>query len=535
MAAEGVEHVFGLMGAGTIQLTNHLVHDLGVSYHAVRHESAAVGAADGFARTGAGVGVALVSSGPGFSNTLTALYTARKGSSPLVLVAPDSDLTPPLRHPFAGGAQKLDETLIATVLDTPVIRCDPRSASADVGAAFAVARERQVPVVLLYPYEAIGVDAASHEPAPVPRRPVPEPRQAELETAARMLAEAENPLILAGLGAARAGAGESLVRLAERCGALLTTSLRGAGLFAGRPYNLGICGGFSTEPIAELIEKSDCVFAVGASLNGFTTRRGELMAGKRIIHCDADTSAFSRYERPDVMLFGDAKVVADRLHDLVKPRAEAPFRAAAEAAGLVSPSLLHDFEDVSQPGALDPRAVCRRIDELMPETRTIVADANSASEFPVEQVRLFEPESLLWMFDFGALGSGLGAGIGAAVARPDRTTALFLGDGGLFMSLGDLDTVAREQLPLLIVCLNDRAYGAEISFMRAIQVPESLARFETPDLTEVARSIGLEAATISQLEDLDGHATRIANLDRPLFLNCLISEDPVHSPIRAHV
>jgi acetolactate synthase-1/2/3 large subunit len=536
VAAEQVEHVFGLMGAGTIQLTHHLVSDFGVAYHAVRHESAAVGAADGFARTGAGVGVALVSSGPGFTNALTALHTAKRGASPLVLLAPDSDLTPPLRHPFAGGAQKLDESTIATLLDTIVVRCDPRTVYADVAAAFGAARERQTPVALLYPLEANGVSAAPRKargtPAP---RAVIEPPQPELEAAARVLSESERPLVLAGLGAARAGAEASLLRLADRCGALLATSLRGAGLFVGHPYNLGICGGFATEPISELIAESDCVLAVGASLNGFTTRRGELMAGKRIVHCDVDASAFYRYERPEVALFGDSKLVADALYDLVEPRSKSAYRAAAEAAGLVSPSLLHPFDDVSQPGKLDPRAICRRIDELLPDARTVVADCNSASEFPVEHVRILTPESLLWMFDFGALGSGLGPALGAAVAQPERTTVLFMGDGALFMTLGDLDTFVRERIPALVVCLNDRAYGAEIAFMRSLQISENIARFETPDLAGIARAIGWEAATISDLSELDGYAERIANLERPLFLNCLITEDPVYSPLRPHV
>jgi len=536
IAAEEVEHVFGLMGAGTIQLTHHLVSDFGVKYHAVRHESAAVGAADGFARTGAGVGVALVSSGPGFTNSLTALHTAKRGASPLVLLAPDSDLTPPLRHPFAGGAQKLDESLIATVLDALVVRCDPRTVYADVAAAFSAARERETPVVLLYPFEANSVSAAPGKTASPPaRRAVIEPRQVELEAAARVISEAERPLVLAGLGAARAGAEESLLRLADRCGALLATSLRGAGLFAGHPYNLGICGGFATEPISDLIAQSDCIIAVGASLNGFTTRRGELMAGKRIVHCDVDASAFYRHERPEVALFGDAKLVAEALFDLVESRSVSAYRAAAEAAGLVSPSLLHPFDDVSQPGKLDPRAICRRIDELLPQARTVVADCNSASEFPVEHVRILTPESLLWMFDFGALGSGLGPALGAAVAQPERTTVLFIGDGALFMTLGDLDTFVGERQPLLVVCLNDRAYGAEIAFMRSLHISEDLARFETPDLAEIARAIGWEAATISALADFDDYAKRIANLDRPLFLNCLITEDPVYSPLRPHV
>jgi thiamine pyrophosphate-dependent acetolactate synthase large subunit-like protein len=437
-----------------------------------------------------------------------------------------------MRFPFAGGTQSLDETLILTALDVDVVRCDPRSVYADVATAFARARERQAPVVLLYPLEANGADAAGSPLVATSVGPVGvEPRQAELEAAARVVSEAERPLVLAGLGAARAGAGQSLARLADRCGALLTTSLRGAGLFAGHSYNLGICGGFASDRTAELIAQSDCVLAFGASLNSFTTRRGDLVKSARIIHCDVDASAFHRYERPDVSILGSAKLVADRLNELVEARDGSPYRAAADAEGLASASLLHPFDDVSSPGQLDPRAVCRRIDALLPEARTIVTDCGQSSEFPVEQMRVFDPQTLLWMFDFGAVGSGLGA----AVARPDRATVLFIGDGGLLMTLGDLDTVVRERIPLLVVCLNDRAFGAEVMHMQALGVPVELARFPTPDLGEVARSVGFEAATVNELEDFELLAEQIANLDRPTFLNCLIYENPVDSPLRPHV
>ena len=537
VAAEDVAHVFGLMGAGTIELTRHLVSDHGVRYYSTRHEAAAVGAADGYARTGAGVGVAIVSSGPGVTNALTALTTARRGASPLVVIAPDSDSASPMRFPFAGGTQTLDETLILTALDVDVVRCDPRSVYADVASAFARARERQAPVVVLYGLEANGsyVARPSSLTAGGPGRVEVGPREAELDAAARVLSEAERPLVLAGLGAARAGAGESLSRLADRCGALLATSLRGAGLFAGHRYNLGISGGFAPDPAAELIAQSDCVLAVGVSLNPFTTRRGELVKGGRIIQCDVDASAFHRFERPEVSILGDARIVADRLNELVESRDGSTYRLAADAAGLASTSLLHPFDDVSSSGQLDPRAVCRRIDELLPDARTIVTDCGQSSEFPVEQMRVFAPQTLLWMFDFGAVGSGLGAAIGAAVAQPERTTVLFIGDGGLLMTLGDLDTAVRERIPLLVVCLNDRAYGAEVMHMQALGVPVEPARFATPDLAEVARSVGWDAATVSDLDDFDRLAPQIENVERPTFLNCLISENPVDSPLRPHV
>ena len=143
-----------------------------------------------------------------------------------------------------------------------------------------------------------------------------------------------------------------------------------------------------------------------------------------------------------------------------------------------------------------------------------------------------DPDSLLWMMDFGAVGAGLGAAIGAAIGRPDRTTVLFIGDGGFFMTMGELDLAIRDRVPLLLVCLNDRAYGSELYHMREMGVPLDGAFFETPELDAIARAMGADAQRITTLEQLDALTHSFSSLDGPLFLDCIITQDFLPSPLR---
>lgn len=541
IATEGTTHAFGLMGAGTIQLTHHLTHDQNVCYHAARHESGAVGAADGYARVGREVGVCLVTWGPAITNTLTALTTARRGASPVVLVAGDSSTMAPSRSPFAAGPQAIDASRLFAAIDIPVVRCEPRSVADDVARCFSQARLRETPVVLLVPLEYL-----HSEGLVAPRQPVlgpsligrfPPPNRDEVRAAIALLQQSERPVILAGRGAVRSGARQALTDLADRTGALMATSLRGVGLFDGDSYNVGIAGGFTAPVPAELLGRADCVVSFGASLNPFTMKSGNLFGSAKLIQCDADASSLHVFYPADVAVHGDARHVAEAfVAELGPGEPVGGYRAEADHVGLGPASLRFDFPDVSRDGALDPRAVCRRLDGLLPVERTIVCDSGQFCEYPVQSMR-FQPDGLLWMMDFGAVGSGLGAAMGATLGRPSRLTVLFIGDGGFFMTMGDLDLAIRDRLPLLIVCMNDRAYGSELYHMQDMGVPFEQALFETPDLAAVVRAMGCEAEQITRLEQLGAIADRLTTLDAPLFLDCRLTQELLPAPLReqAHV
>jgi thiamine pyrophosphate-dependent acetolactate synthase large subunit-like protein len=314
---------------------------------------------------------------------------------------------------------------------------------------------------------------------------------------------------------------------------LLATSLRGVGLFKGHRYDAGVAGGFSPPPVADLLGQADCVVGFGASMNLFTMKLGLLFPDATIVQCDVNATALQAHSPADVTVCGDALEVAEALLDElgdVSPSRE--FRAMADEAGLGPASLRFDYPDTSQPGALDPRAVCRRLDALLPRDRTVVTDVGQFCQYPVESMTFDDPDSLLWMMDFGAVGAGLSAAIGAAIGRPDRTTVLFIGDGGFFMTMGELDLAIRDRVPLLLVCLNDRAYGSELYHMREMGVPLDGAFFETPELDAIARAMGADAQRITTLEQLDALPHSLSSLDGPLFLDCIITQDFLPSPLR---
>lgn len=537
IAREGVRDVFGLMGAATIRLTIELIERHGVRCHAARHEAGAVAAADGYGRVSGQVGVAAVTWGPALTNCLTALTTARRGNTPLVLVAGDAWGAPLGKSPFARGSQGIDQELLLAALDVPTVRIRPQTVGRDVALAFAMARERSLPVALMLPLEYEGVPADATLPE-VPGRVEPLPAAAaEVQALTQALARSRRPLILAGRGAVRAGAREALVELAERSGALLATTLRAVGLFDGHPYDLGICGGFAGPEIQELLRQADCVVAFGASLAPFTTLRGTLLRQATVFHVDDDHSQLHQHYVAAQAVVGDARAVAQAVAaqwPLASPSPE--YRELADRAGLGDALRLHYGGDISREGALDPREVCRRLDAVVPHPRTVVVDSGAISGWPPITMKHREPNALLYMNDFGTVGSGLGTAIGAALAAPGRVTLLFEGDGSLMMTLGELDFAVRTRARLVVACMNDRAYGSELVHMRDWGMPlHDSARFVTPDLAAVARSIGCQAERITRLEQLDALADRIAGLDGPLLLDCLLTQEPMSGPSRKHI
>jgi thiamine pyrophosphate-dependent acetolactate synthase large subunit-like protein len=530
LAGEGVTDVFGIMGSGNMRVLHHLEHDHGVAFHAARHESGALAAADGLARATGRVGVCIVTQGPGLTNTLTPLITARKANTPLVLVTGDSSGIDSPTDPFA-RVQAIPYATLMAAADVPVVRAEPGTVARDVRAAFARAARDLTPVALVMPYE-YELEPAADEAPPAPsangaRGAVPD--AAQLDAAAERLRAAERPLLLAGRGAVRAGAGDALRALADELGAVLGTSLPASGLFRGHPGDLGLVGGFARPSVQEAVNACDCVLAVGAGLNGFTTHQGSLMADAHVIHCDVDPAAFGRHRAAGSTVVGDARLVAEGLLARVRGREGAPsgVRSLPAVARALDRPRSDPFEDESSEGRLDPRALCTRLDELLPPDRAVVTDGGRFVSHVVRRVHPESPDALLYMQEFGSVGGGLGAAVGAALGRPERLTALFIGDSGVMMTLGDLDIAVRERVALLVVCMNDEALGSEITLLGDAGLDVTDAYLPTPDLAEVARAMGAQGERIDALEQLDRLPERLAGLRGPLVLDCRVMREGV--------
>ena len=526
----GVSDVFVLMGNGNLRMVHHLVTDHGVAVHHARHEAAAIGAADGYARVSGEVGVATVTQGPGLTNAITSIVTAHRAGTPLVLLTSDSSHVPAAVKPFA-AVQALDPDLLLGPLGVPTIRATCESGYSDVRAALDQARADQSLVVLVVPAgddgkpftgeltarpaQRVPADAVSATEGPAPAEAV--------ERAVSALQRAERPVILAGAGALAAG--ESIDALAGSLGAVLTTSIGGLGLFSAHPANVGIAGGFSTSEAAAVFAETDCLLVFGASLNPFTTRKQELFPSATVIQCDTDPEAFGRFCAADIEIRADAAVAAEAILGGL---------GGVERSGWHATDVAVDEEDLSTHGALDPRAVCRVLDRLLPEDRTVVVDAGHFTAFPVLHMRVTRPNGLVWPIDFGAVGSSIGAAVGAAAGRAGTLTVLFVGDGGFFMSMGDFAVPVVERLPLLVVCMNDEAYGSELVHMEEAGIPGDEAIFDTPDLAAVARALGSTAARITDIDQLQPAVDGWDPAAGPLFLDCLIRRD-VRSPLYAHI
>jgi thiamine pyrophosphate-dependent acetolactate synthase large subunit-like protein len=514
----GVDTAFGVLGSGNFVATEAFVA-AGGAFHAARHEGGAASMADGFARVSGRPALVSVHQGPGLTNAITAIGEAAKARVPMVVFAGD---TAPgaLRSNF-----RIDQHALVESVGARAERLhDAGSAVADAARALARARDERRPVVLMAPVDLQeepfeGAAPATAAPAPLPAGASPE----AIAALADLLLGARRPLVIAGRGAVVADAGGPLAELGERAGAMLATTAMAKGLFAGHPHHLGISGGFSSPPAAELIAGADLVLAVGASLTPWTTREGSLFAAaEKLVRIDVEADA-AVGEGVDLVVLGDAAAVAAALcADLAERGRERRVDPEIEAAAGRCAWRLQRFDADPGPGRIDPRSFSIALEESLPAERTVVVDSGHFLGWPA--MFLEPPDARSWVFvnAFQAVGLGLGAAIGAAVARPDRLTVLAIGDGGLQMSLPELETAARLGLPLLIAVYDDDAYGAEVHPFGAAGHDVSLVRFPEGDLAAVARAAGLGALTVREAADLEPVAAWAAAPDGPLLVDAKV-------------
>jgi acetolactate synthase I/II/III large subunit len=312
-------------------------------------------------------------------------------------------------------------------------------------------------------------------------------------------------LILAGRGAVLSDAREPLEKLAEQTGALLATSAVAAGLFSGNPWNLGISGGFASPIAVELIEASDAVVAFGASLNMWTTRRDYLIGrGAKVAQVDVDPAALGAHRAVDVRVEGDCAATA---------RAVSESFGSHHARGWRSDELRErirhggwrdqPFDDMSGDGHIDPRTVSIALHGMLPAERTLAVDSGHFMGWPPMYMDVPDGGSFVFTQSFMSIGLGLATGIGAAVARPERLTVIALGDGGGLMSLPEIETLARLAVDAIVVIYNDASYAAEVHHFAPEGAVMDTVRFPDTDFVALGRAVGLEAATIRSLPDLE--------------------------------
>ena len=525
--ALGTEACFGLMSDDTALLVSTL-DSIGVKFHAARHENNGCAMAEGYAAATGRLGIAILGRGPATANALHgATYASRSGSR-VLLIFGDNPYGVPAANGFGPDTKYLAS---AQVLQAAGIRTftatDPRTVRQTLAQAVAATQHGAVALMLPMNVQFGQIDPVATAPGPQPpAAPPPKPvRTAAVQAAAALLQKARRPLIVAGLGAHRAGAREALVALADHVGAALATTLKAKDMFRGHPFDCGVVGSFSHAGGRRLIDQADCVLVVGAGLNQRTTSFGtSLPADVPLIQVDATRTNIGRWYHADVALVGDAKQAAEALQAALpeRPDSDKPLRSDELRRWLADFDIASEFVPQPTPRTMDPRSLGLALDRLLPPDRNAVYDAGNFLQV-VPYVSVASPDHIKQASDFSSIGLGFGVALGYACGAPERPTVLFIGDGSFLMTMGELETVVREDIPLVIVLMNDCAYGAELHYLKMRDMPVQMSVFPDVDFAPVAEAFGFQTATVRTLDELKALAPMLAKPEGPILLDCKIN------------
>ncbi|MEP3295052.1 thiamine pyrophosphate-binding protein [Tateyamaria sp.] len=518
----GTTDLFGLMGDANLFMVDSFVRECGGKFIPAAHEGSSILMAAAYAHVSGKVGVATVTHGPALANCVTALTETTRGHAPLVILAGDTPSDNP-RH-----LQSIDQRELVKVTGAGFTQLrTPATVAEDVAQAFYRAQVERRPIVLNMPADFMWQNAEyATRILDVFTKPGGVAEGDVLDNAIGMIASARRPLILAGGGAINAR--EQLVRLADRLEAPLATTLRAKGLFSDHPYNIDIFGTLSTPAAYDLMAQSDCIICFGTSLHDFTTDRGKLMKGKRIIQVDTHPTAIGGALHPDAALVADAGLAAETISYWLN-EAEIPpsgFTRELDTAALTT----HVASSGKAPdGFVNYVDTLKRLEVALPEDRILVTDGGRFMTEVWCRLSVPNPQSFVNTANFGAIGLGLQEAVGAAVAAPDRPVVLFSGDGGFMMGgINEFNTAVRLGLDLIVIIANDSAYGAEhIQFVDR-QMNPSLTEFNWPSFAEVATSLGGEGFEVRSNDQLEAALKTLENRNGPVLIDLRL--DPADVP-----
>lgn len=256
-------------------------------------------------------------------------------------------------------------------------------------------------------------------------------------------------------------------------------------------------------------------------MNKHTAGEGALLQGKRVVHCDIDRARIGSYLKADVALIGDARTTASAMIDRLAAAGQQrdTGRRPGLAAELAKRDPLSEFTDQSTAETVDARTAMARLDRMLPSDRVLVTDVGRFIYAPWQYLKVTDPMCFMHTINFASIGLGLASGIGAAIARPDLVTVAVVGDGGFMMSAAEFSTAVRHNLRLIVIVVNDGAYGSEYRKLQQYGLDPKYSFSQWPDLAEMARAMGGSAVTVRNLDDLDGLAGELDSVHGPMLID----------------
>ena len=522
---EGVELLWGYPGGAIMPFYHALPEYPGLRHVLVRHEQAAAHAADGYARASGRPGVCVATSGPGATNLVTGIATAHMDNTPLVAITG--------QVPRAMiGRDAFQETDIIGITQ-PITKHsrlveDVEELAEAVHEVFAIAREgRPGPVLLDVPKDVQNQKADwKGRPAERPnnegshRSDAPSFRQFALVEAARLIARAERPLIMAGHGVILSEAYAELRELAERTGTPVITTLLGISAFPeSHPLHLGMPGMHGEVHVNRAIQQADLIIGIGLRFDDRVT--GNLAAfarGAKVIHIELDASEIGKNVPVAVGLVGDARDTLRALLDGVEPRRCDGWRAEIET--FVRPRV-ESFK-----GGLSPDGILASLEECTAGRCTIVSDVGQHQMWVAKLFRYQRPNTHITSGGLGTMGFAVPAAMGAALARPSEPVWAISGDGGFQMNMQEIATMVQEEIPVKMAIFNNGYLGMVRQWQQFFHGRRySATPIWSPDYVRLAEAYGIPGFRVERSEQVDGVIRSALAHDGPALVEFLIEQE----------
>lgn len=533
LVAHGVTTLFGYPG-GAIMPVFDALYDYRdqLNHILVRHEQGAVHAAEGYARVSRKVGVCLVTSGPGATNTVTGIADAMLDSTPLVVITGQVGAS-------LLGTDAFQECDVVNMTQ-PISKWSYQIRSARdvawaVSRAFYIASSgRPGPVVLDFAKNA-QTETVEYEPIRVnfirSYVPVPPTSKNSLEEAAALINASERPLVLIGQGVELGGAQQEVRAFIEKIGAPAGCTLLGlSALPSDHPLNVGMLGMHGSLGANTMTQRCDLLIAIGMRFDDRVTGNLATYARQaRKIHFDIDPAEVNKNVAVDVAVLGNCKETVAAVTEMLDPVERPAWREAFRPYDEREDTLVIQPEIHPASGPIRMGEVARKVSEHTNYEAILVTDVGQNQMLSARYFKFSRPLSIVTSGGMGTMGFGLPAAIGATFGAPDRTVCLILGDGGFQMTIEELGTIMEQGSPVKIILLNNNYLGnvrqwQELFFNRRY----SFTPMMNPDYEKIADAYGIPSATVTEREQLDEAIdTMLATPGAYLLQVAVISEGEV--------
>jgi acetolactate synthase-1/2/3 large subunit/sulfoacetaldehyde acetyltransferase len=538
LEAEGTKHVFGLIGSAGMEIFDALYDSKAIRFVGVRDERTGVHMADGYARASAGAGVFLAGqNGPGATNLVTGLAQANAAYSPVVALAGSLSSA----HVYRDAFQEVDQqALFKPITKKTWTLTQAKRIPEMIREAFTTAlAPRRGPVCLNMPRDLLA-EVAEIEEAAAPatyRANGPAVCDPELvRQAAKLLAGAQRPLIVAGGGIKNARAHAQALALAERLHAPVALSPgHGDAIPCDHPLYAGQVGPRGNVVASRLAKEADVVLALGTRL-GFNSTfysYDNLNRDARIVQVDQDAAAVGRFFPIALGIVGDAGRCATALAEALGPHKASPAveawtgRFRDERTALVAE---REAAAKAQGDPIQPATLYAALRRACPDDAMFTMDAGTLCLQATDQMRYAQPPALFTPLDFGLVGFSYAAGLGIKLARPERTVVSLMGDGGFGMTVSEIGTAVENGINTVCVVMNNGCWGAEKAYQRDFFGERYIgANVPNPPYDKLAELYGAKGFRVEKATQIEETVKAALACGKPAIVDVMVDPKALYS------